>query len=883
MRLHRLSLRDVKGITERTVDFPEHGVVVLEGPNEVGKTTLLEAFDRLLDPKAKATSQSARVRELQPVGRDVGPWVEAEFTLGGRRIRFAKQWLRTPSTTLEVLSPVREQLSGEQAQARMDQLLAESLDRPLWEALRFAQAGGPAQAGLADSQVLTQALDAATGVDLHAAGGEQLLERVRAEFLRFHTPTGRPGGELRQAMVAHNAAQAEAVEAHGRLEESAALVARHHALRAEHEQLDRTRPALEDAVERAAEAAAALAEVEQAHDQAMLRLQQARERSVHATGAQQARRAAVAEVAAAEQRVAALADALEGGVETLQERQVELQAAAAADEQARQAYERAVAVSELAAADAEHLAEAERLEQLTERAEQLSKVLHDLAQAEALAADQQVSGAMVTRIAEAEHEVRVLRAQADAGAAAVLIEAYDDGASVLLDGSSLRLTAGMVQEHRLDHDLVLELPDQLRITVRAGTADRSLARQVEAAEGVLAAALAEAGVADLSAAHAAAIRSTAAQTAVARLRARREDLLAGLGSAAADLPGELDRLREAVQSFRDERDAELPLPPDIGTARALGRAAREAVEQSRSEAARAAAALRVVDQALAAATTAQEGHRVRLEVERQRHAQLAEALAAARSALSDDAVDQAVAEQQRAYAVVEAQAGHTRRQLAEADPEGVRDRLAAAEADLKRWREQAAVVHDQSVSVAGQVELISGEGRQEAFDQALLALDEARDHLAAVDRRARAARHLHETLNRHRAEAHQAYVRPYATAIEELGRSVYGASFAVDVAPDLTITARHLDGTLVPFDQLSGGAQEQLGILSRLAVAALVDPDQGAPVIIDDALGYTDPERLQRVGAVFAGPAQRAQVILVTCTPERYAAVPGVTTIAMTA
>lgn len=158
-----------------------------------------------------------------------------------------------------------------------------------------------------------------------------------------------------------------------------------------------------------------------------------------------------------------------------------------------------------------------------------------------------------------------------------------------------------------------------------------------------------------------------------------------------------------------------------------------------------------------------------------------------------------------------------------------------------------------------------------------------RGELAAVHRRARAARQLHETLVRHREAAHRAYVRPYQEEIRRLGRTVYGASFDVDVAEDLTISSRTLEGTTVPFDQLSGGAKEQLGILSRLAVAGLVESGSGVPVIIDDALGYTDPERLQRVSTVFSGPGEHTQVVLLTCTPERYRRLDGATTIRLTA
>ncbi|WP_458039545.1 ATP-binding protein, partial [Klebsiella pneumoniae] len=74
----------------------------------------------------------------------------------------------------------------------------------------------------------------------------------------------------------------------------------------------------------------------------------------------------------------------------------------------------------------------------------------------------------------------------------------------------------------------------------------------------------------------------------------------------------------------------------------------------------------------------------------------------------------------------------------------------------------------------------------------------------------------------------------------------------------------------VDHEALSGGAKEQLGIISRLACAMLVDPADGVPVIIDDALGYTDPERLASMGAVLGHAGRQTQVIVLTCTPQRY-------------
>jgi uncharacterized protein YhaN len=45
------------------------------------------------------------------------------------------------------------------------------------------------------------------------------------------------------------------------------------------------------------------------------------------------------------------------------------------------------------------------------------------------------------------------------------------------------------------------------------------------------------------------------------------------------------------------------------------------------------------------------------------------------------------------------------------------------------------------------------------------------------------------------------------------------------------------------------------------------------PVVIDDALGFTDPDRLVKMGSVFDAVGDAGQVIVLTCSPQRYAAV----------
>ena len=62
-------------------------------------------------------------------------------------------------------------------------------------------------------------------------------------------------------------------------------------------------------------------------------------------------------------------------------------------------------------------------------------------------------------------------------------------------------------------------------------------------------------------------------------------------------------------------------------------------------------------------------------------------------------------------------------------------------------------------------------------------------------------------------------------------------------------------------------------VLNAFVIAKLpegLDGDAGAPVILDDVLGFADPTRLRRLGPVFAEAAKSAQVILLTASPERY-------------
>ena len=111
---------------------------------------------------------------------------------------------------------------------------------------------------------------------------------------------------------------------------------------------------------------------------------------------------------------------------------------------------------------------------------------------------------------------------------------------------------------------------------------------------------------------------------------------------------------------------------------------------------------------------------------------------------------------------------------------------------------------------------------------------------------------------------------PLKEKIEQLGRLVFDDSFQVDISDELQIASRTVRSVTVPFDSLSGGTKEQLSLIFRSACSMIVAQDGGTPLILDDALGYTDPERLRLMGAVLAKAAKDCQIVIFTCVPDRY-------------
>ncbi len=76
----------------------------------------------------------------------------------------------------------------------------------------------------------------------------------------------------------------------------------------------------------------------------------------------------------------------------------------------------------------------------------------------------------------------------------------------------------------------------------------------------------------------------------------------------------------------------------------------------------------------------------------------------------------------------------------------------------------------------------------------------------------------------------------------------------------------------VACDNLSGGEQEQLFLIVRLALAQVLAEKERQLVVLDDVLHASDGERIKRLCKLLEKEAEKKlQIVLLTCHPERYA------------
>jgi AAA ATPase domain len=875
MRIHRIRLRNYRGVSESEVAFPERGVTIIQGDNEVGKTSLAEAIDLIFDYRDDTTHRS--VKAVQPVGRDAGPEVEVEITTGPYRFVYTKRWHRQRQTTLDVLRPRREQLSGRQAHDRVNAMLEETLDRPLWRALRFDQGVGLSQAGF-DVVSLGKALDAAAGGDPSETRADDLWDLICDERDRYWTGTGQPNRDRTARTAALEAARRRVDDVERRLRQVEGDTEEVARLSTEAVTLEETRAGQERSEVELTERSEAVAEL-RARLRQLLAERDAAQAEQEGVQLRCDRRAelidavsAAVEAAGARRHEADLAVPVRA---VALSRQTEAQAALAAARGARQASE---ARHILATGDRDHRRQEIELAQLTERHGRVVTAQAQLVAAERELESSKVDDDLVVRIELAHLEVAKARAAAQGSAAVVSADASQP-VTLEIDGRRTVLAAGERLEQSVNAAFGLSVPGVVQIEVRPGGEARALAERLHEAEEELAALCASGGVANLEEAR---LQATVVREALRSREAAAATIRQDLRDLTLEaLAQKIQRLTVKVADYRLQRPADPPLLPDFDSAQERAALTERQLAESQAVLHRRESEAEAATAAVQAAAVGDAGLAARIDQAEVALSQAERALSTARQECDDPELREAAEHAGAKLRAAEAAVVTARGELADRDPDSLHELLANSRAAKDRSVLALQTNRERRRELAVRIELLSEEGIAGDLDEAKTRCEHLDREWRSVEGRAEAARLLYQCFGERRAAAHQRYVAPFRTKIEQLGRLVFGPTLEVELDDDLRIARRTLHGITVDFDQLSTGAQEQLGILCRLACAALVADTGGAPVVFDDALGWTDPRRLDRMGAAIAVAARDCQVIVLTCTPGRYAGVGNADVIAL--
>ncbi|MBH0236466.1 AAA family ATPase [Methylobrevis albus] len=859
MKISALRLFNVKRFGGRGVAIEGigDGVNVLCAVNEHGKSTSFEALHALFFQPHSGTPTD--VRNLRPYSGG-SPLVEADIETGDGRFRITKQYYGGKF-------------------ARVTDLATGRLVAQADEAENFI--AGLIKGGTAGPAGLLWVRQGITGIEKRKPAEEESEKQVRASLLEsvqgeVEAVTG--GRRMAEIMAAAEEALGDLVTAGGRPKTGgryAAALAERDRLAAEEAKLAADVASLRTALDRRAGAVKRLAEldepVERQARQAAVAKAQAGFEAARAQG--EALRTAEAELRLAAERRAGAEQSLKqyrtallraeqtrDGLRAAERRRHEAlgrrREAAGAIETARAAAEAAEGLEQETRTRLARLDAAERARAaLARQGELKSRLAAAAATRAAIEAGEaelplvRLPPAAIDELQATEIEIAKLRAVEEAARASVTVD-YLPGTSTLVTLNGTPLSGGATRSY--DGVVELGVPGIGTITLRSNRPARGDDKLAKA-EASRRALLASMAVADLAAARA---RQVRAQEIDGELRERRRQL-------AQLAPNGLGALREEVEAAAAIDADLLELKEDpvaVRAALAAAEAQRKTARQTLREVEplQAAAA-----DAFVAAETALAGLKADLvQVDAllgpaDERAAREQALAAAFGALD------------RAFADAEAQAARLRATAVDLD---------GAEAALKRARsvadaaeKEAGTLRETIAGLNAEIRAKSDEAVEEAWRETADALAAARVRAEAFATEAAVLRRLTTALETARSEARELYLKPVMAELRPLlGLLFDDVAITFDEKTLLPQTILR-NGQEEDVERLSGGMREQLSVLTRLAFARLLARDgRPAPVILDDALVYSDDDRIERMFDALHRQSKDQQIIVFSCRQRAF-------------
>lgn len=839
------------------------GLNIFHGPNESGKSTLAHAIRVAFLERHSAGTH----HDLQPWGdSSASPEVHIDFVYNGRRHQLSKQFVRTKRCDLRIDT---QSLTGEEAEQYLAGMMGFSM--PARGTSRPENWGVPGLLWIEQGeghhlhrpveyahQQLQGVLGDALG-QVASSDGDRVLHAVQQRLEALQTRAGAPRGNYRQAVQEQEETQAQLNELDARVQHYRDEVDNLAQLQARFSS-DASEQPWREMRRQESEAREKLAQAQAMRDQ----LAQHRASLQASLQTQTLLRQQLDTYRERKESLAARRQALSQAQEHADALSLQTPLLQAAVQDATHAYTQARATLEASRRvhtyreKRQQLAnlqtEVARLEQQRKQAE---AVLRTLETDQKRAATLNVDKRELHRLQALHEQLQALEIRQETIATRLQFD--------LLEGQSLELGNDRIsgQSERLLLDAtVLKIPGVGSLRITPGGEDvADLARERERVTHAL-----QSGLQALQADNFQQLQQRAIEHDALATRIRQHQAL--LAVHAPDGMAALERQRSELATRvhtlqRECADLDTPAPdslPDVATAQQTEQLAERHLKQAQAK---------LQDHHVSIATA-----RAAVDAAR-RECDVAASLA--------DSPDNEKAEQDTLRQLYEerARAASLEHQIAQLEGSINAVRPEMLEQDIARFGRSATQMQEEHAERARTIREMKGrlqawgaqglEEQQRTLQSRLAALER---RVADFGRQVRALALLHELLSSRRQALTRELHEPLRRRMMHYLDVLFGGSDgALDVVlgDGLMPVGLTRNDTQAALDALSFGAREQMGLVTRLAYADLLkEASQPTLIMLDDALVHTDATRLAHMKRILYDAADRHQILLFTCHPEKW-------------
>ena len=882
MKLRSLAVNQFKKFTTPTrLEGIEDGLNVVVGPNEMGKSTLLDALRAALFEKYSSRAQP--IVALQNDRNQAAPVVELAFELDDGLYRITKRFIKKPYARLSC--PDGRSLEGDAAEDALRDLL--DFDEPgktgakpetlgMWNVLWVQQGQSFRALDLPESarSSLHSALESEVGAVLGGRRGRALPQAIEKQLSELITgTTNKPRGAYKELIDRVDTVRQELEDLRARRQD---LTQTLNDLEYAQETLEglstgdrdqADQKELDEARQRHGQLAELEARIEAASTELELRkrtLEQAEQAVV-------VRKQLKSDIGAEEAALEEAGKRLVGVREQEREARSRLDALRAGVRQSEAAVTKAdetVSRHRRVLGTVERQARLRDLEGRDEKARAAEKRQREVQQG---AAAILVTDEAIAAIRRAAQGLETVQSRLNAAATLISFDMTPDGLSgIEVDGE--RLTADRLSVQAVE-PVAITVPDRGRITVEPAIRDRdALLRQQRDATTALKEVLEGAGaksVGDADDQYAKRQKllgdADLARQEVELYAPATSDYEAGAQALADYIGG----LRQVLKREINELDLQdLPARQEAETAL---RKAQERADETRSALATARAALSGPEDILAGFHTEIGTLQGRYDESKERLEKLRGQVVQAEEDRSDTEVQSAIEAARAALSEQEtAIAGLAAQRTDETLPQ-LKARIGRLDRALEDRRGKRANLKERIAGLKSHVEAAEGAGLDEAIEQKARELELTEEEKGRQDREVQVLSLLLSTLRGAEQEAKEQYLSPVLRRVQPYLQLLFpGAEIRIDENLHITGVVREA-GYEEAFNHLSMGTQEQIAVLVRLAFAEmLVEQGYPATVILDDALVFSDDRRMGRIFDILNMAARNVQVIVFTCREQLF-------------